>query len=187
MKTKLVISLSLFVFLAFVLHIHAFSQGKQANNWYFGIFAGITFQQGSPPVALLNSQCESPSNTGTATISDKNGNLLFYSDGVTIWNKNHQVMTNGNNMGTWSTQGAMIVQDPGNESRYYFFNFMTTGLTATPYKFQYSLIDMTNGPGEVLPDKKGILLYLNTTHHLSAVLHENMEEVWVVTHGWGIN
>ncbi|PKP36287.1 MAG: hypothetical protein CVT97_09285, partial [Bacteroidetes bacterium HGW-Bacteroidetes-14] len=167
--------------------VFSYSQGKQANNWYFGNKAGITFQQGSPPVALLDGQSISPGEAGTACMSDKNGNLLFYSDGATIWNKNHQVMTNGNNMGSPTTQGAMIVQDPGNENRYFFFNFVSTGIQATPYKFQYSIIEMTNGVGEVLPDQKGIFLYLNTTFHLSAILHENMEDVWVVTHGLGIN
>ncbi len=34
----------------------ATAQGKQANIWYFGGYAGITFNQGSPPVALLDSQ-----------------------------------------------------------------------------------------------------------------------------------
>jgi hypothetical protein len=165
----------------------ASAQGKQANNWYFGQKAGITFQLGSPPVALLDGQLSSPVESGTACMSDQNGNLLFYSDGKTIWNKNHQAMTNGTNMGAQSSQGGMIVQDPGNENRYYFFNFATTGIPSTPYKFQYSIIDLTNGLGEVLPDQKGIFLYLNTTFHLSAILHENMEDVWVVTHGLGTN
>lgn len=96
-------------------------------------------------------------------------------------------MTNGNDMGTWSTLGGMIVQDPGNELRYYFFNFAITGAPPAPLKFQYSVIDMSNGLGEVLPDQKGIFLYLNTTYHLSAIMHDNMEDVWVVTHGLGIN
>lgn len=179
------------LYLSFLLIIiyskYVFAQGKEANNWYFGNKAGITFQQGSPPVALLDGQSVSPVETGTACISDKDGNLLFYSNGTTIWNKNHQVMTNGDNMGMWSTQGGMIVNDPGNENRYYFFNFAITGAPPAPLKFQYSVIDMTNGLGEVLPDQKGIFLYLNTTYHLSAIMHENMEDVWVVTHGLGIN
>ncbi len=184
-NTKVPLYLLFLLIIGFSKEISA--QGKQANNWYFGNKAGITFQQGSPPVALLDGESISPVETGTACMSDRDGNLLFYSDGKTMYNKNHDIMTNGNDMGTWSSQGGMIVQDPGNENRYYFFNFATTGITATPFKFQYSIIDMTNGLGEVLTDQKGIFLYLNTTFHLSAVLHENMEDVWVVTHGLGIN
>ena len=173
--------------LALLINVQVFAQGKQANNWYFGHRAGITFQQGSPPVALLDGQSISPGEAGTACMSDKDGNLLFYSDGKTIYNKNHQVMTNGDNVGSPTTQGGMIVQNPGNENRYYFFNFATTGPPPSPYKFQYSIIDMSNGVGVVLPDQKKIFLYLNTTFHLSAVLHENMEDVWVAVHGLGIN
>lgn len=187
MRTNIKVPLYLVFFLIIVYCKEISAQGKQANYWYFGHKAGITFQQGSPPIALTDGKSLSPSETGTACMSDKDGNLLFYSDGKTIWNKNHQVMTNGDNMGTWSSQGGMIVQDPGNENRYYFFNFATTGIPATPYKFQYSVIDVTNGIGEVVPDQKGIFLYLNTTYHLSAVLHDNMEDVWVVTHGLNIN
>ncbi|HLO91334.1 MAG TPA: hypothetical protein VK172_09230, partial [Lentimicrobium sp.] len=186
MKAKPIIRFQLSILL-FIIPIIANAQGKEANNWYFGQQAGITFQQGSPPIALTDGITNSPSWTGTACMSDKDGNLLFYSDGVTIWNKNHQVMTNGNNMGTWSTQGAMIVQDPGNENRYYFFNQATTGTPPAPMKLQYSIIDMTVGLGQVVPEKKGVFLYLNVTAHLSAVLHENMNDVWVVGHGLGIN
>lgn len=65
---------------------------KQGNIWYFGDYAGIDFN-GSTPVALTNSalftyDCAS-------AISDPAGNLLFYSNGVTVWNKTHQVMNNG--------------------------------------------------------------------------------------------
>ena len=50
-----------------------FSQ-KEANIWYFGSFAGLDFNSGSP-VALLDGQLETAE--GCATISDANGNLLF--------------------------------------------------------------------------------------------------------------
>jgi gliding motility-associated-like protein len=185
MKAKYLPGFQISIFLILISNM-AYSQGKQANNWYFGGQAGITFQQGSPPIALLDGQSISPSWTGTACMSDKDGNLLFYSDGVTIWNKNHQIMTNGSNMGSFSTQGAMIVQDPGNENRYYFFN-ITTNMPYSAYKLQYSVIDMTNGLGEVLPDNKSIFLYSNTSFHLSAVKHENMNDVWLVSHGLGSN
>ena len=180
---RIITKLLLYLFLLIIIIYSkcTFAQGKEANNWYFGNKAGITFQQGSPPVALLDGQSISPGEMGTACISDKDGNLLFYSDGENIWNKNHQIMTNGNNIGIASTQGGMIVQDPGNELRYYFFNF-TSGQT-----IQYSLIDMTNGLGEVIIDKKCIFLASNCTWHISAVLHENMEDIWVVTHKLGIN
>jgi hypothetical protein len=32
---------------------------------------------------------------GCATISNSSGQLLFYTDGITVYNRNHQVMPNG--------------------------------------------------------------------------------------------
>ncbi|MCY7408654.1 MAG: hypothetical protein LH473_00130, partial [Chitinophagales bacterium] len=57
-----------------------------------------------------------------AVMSDTAGNLLFYKDGDTIWNKNHQMMANGFGVGCESSSnGAVIVPNPGNDSIYYLF------------------------------------------------------------------
>jgi gliding motility-associated-like protein len=161
------------------------AQGKEANIWYFGVHAGIDFNAGSPPAVLLNGQTNLSSgpNAGSASISDDNGNLLFYSDGTRIWNRNHIIMQNGDNMGYKSTQGAMLVKDPGNIDLYYFFNHNVQ------LDFQYSVVDMNldNGMGGVVPSKKNIRLGSNMTMHLSAVRHSNAEDVWVVAHGLGTN
>ncbi len=93
---------------------------QQANNWYFGNQAGMQFVNGTPNV-LMNGQtplvdcsvtCHSE---GTAVMSDSTGSLLFYTNGQTVWNKSHQVMTNGSNLLGYasSTQGALIAPKPG--------------------------------------------------------------------------
>ncbi len=81
----------------------SFSQGKEANIWYFGAYAGVDFNQGSPPGVLHDSQMVNFGIMGCASIADSLGNLLFYSDGVTIWNRNHTPMLNGINMGAWTS------------------------------------------------------------------------------------
>ncbi|PIQ34800.1 MAG: hypothetical protein COW63_03080, partial [Bacteroidetes bacterium CG18_big_fil_WC_8_21_14_2_50_41_14] len=165
--------------------VFSFSQGKQANIWYFGAKAGVDFNQGSPPIALLNSQMHNNAFAGCASISDSSGNLLFYSDGRTIWNKNHIFMQNGQVVGVPSTQGAMIVPFPDNNHLYYFFNF-TWDNPAFQYHFQYSIIDMDldNGNGGVVADKKEIRLLNNSSWHLSAVHHVNGKDIWVLAHGY---
>ena len=62
------------------------SETKRANHWYFGQGAGIDWSSGNP-IAVTNGQTNTYE--GASSISDLNGNLLFYSDGNTIWNKNH--------------------------------------------------------------------------------------------------
>ena len=82
--------------------------------------AGLDFNSGSP-VALTNGQLNTTE--GCTTISDKNGNLLFYTDGSVVYDKSHQVMPNGYGLlGHYSsTQSAIIVPKPNNPNLYYIF------------------------------------------------------------------
>ena len=90
------------------------------TNWYFGNTAGLTFNSGAP-IALTNGVLITTE--GVATISDNSGNLLFYTDGVTVYNRIHGVMTNGTGLfgDASSTQSAIIVQKPGTTNIYYIF------------------------------------------------------------------
>ena len=58
----------------------SFSQGE-TNNWYFGANAGIRFDDATGTVTAVS---DGQINTleGCTSISDTNGNLLFYSDGI---------------------------------------------------------------------------------------------------------
>src|SRR6186713_3346857 len=81
---------------------------KQANRWYFGMFAGLDFNSGAPvPVSdgMLNTA------EGCSSIADANGNLLFYTDGITVFNRVHDTMPNGFDLtgDISSTQSALIV------------------------------------------------------------------------------
>ncbi|MCK9618222.1 MAG: hypothetical protein M0R21_10355 [Lentimicrobiaceae bacterium] len=122
MKSKFVI-LILFLFSSFTV----LSQ-KETNIWYFGEYAGLDFNSGIP-IPLFNDSLTT--NEGVATISDKNGNLLFYTDGATIWDRNHAIMQNGTNLfGHFSaTQSAIIVPQPKHKNIYYIFTVdqMATG------------------------------------------------------------
>lgn len=110
--------------LVFLLPFFAFPQG-QANNWYFGNQAGLDFNT-SPPSVLLDGHLST--NEGCSSISDANGNLLFYTDGRTIWNAAHQKMPNAdylNDKGLYgdpsSTSSGLIVPHPGNPNQYFVF------------------------------------------------------------------
>ena len=79
---KLLILLTLFV------SILGYAQ-KEANIWYFGENAGLDFNT-TPPTPLTNGGLSTLE--GCSSFSDSNGNLLFYSDGITVWDKNHNIM-----------------------------------------------------------------------------------------------
>ena len=81
-----------FVFLLLLTHASIFGQ-NEASFWYFGQNAGLRFDAESGTVTgITDGQINSLE--GCTSIADTDGNLLFYSDGSTVWNKNHQVMVN---------------------------------------------------------------------------------------------
>ena len=97
------------ILLLFVLSpLFVFAQKERTNIWHFGKYAGLDFNQ-SPPQAITVGQLYT--GEGCASIADKSGNLLFYTDGITIWNANHDTIANGDNLqGSFnSAQSALIV------------------------------------------------------------------------------
>lgn len=99
------------------------AQGE-ANNWFFGQFAGIRFNNDGTVTPLPGSQLTT--NEGCSTMSDQLGNLLFYTDGRNVWDRNHIKMPNGNyNLNTGllgdpsSTQSAIIVPKKDDPNIYY--------------------------------------------------------------------
>lgn len=160
----------------------AFSQ-REGNIWYFGGNAGISFNGGNP-TALTNSAMFQYD--GCATISDSTGKLLFYSNGVNVWNKNHVIMDNGNGLkgGYASTQSCVAVKKPKCDSLYYLF---TVDDAAGPDGFRYSIISMNRNGGLGKVITKNIPLLYPTTEKVTAVRHRNKTDIWVITHGWDTN
>lgn len=102
------------------------SAQKEANNWFFGQFAGIHFLEDGTVEALNGSAMTT--NEGCSTISDSNGNLLFYTDGRSVWDRNHVIMPNGNYLGGTglfgdpsSTQSGIIVPSEDDPDIYFIF------------------------------------------------------------------
>jgi len=159
------------------------AQGE-ANIWYFGQNAGLNFNSGVP-VALTNGQLVT--DEGCATISNSSGQLLFYTDGITVYNRNHSVMLNGTGlMGhPSSVQSATIVPKPGSNNLFYVF---TTPEESNPNGFRYSVVDMNldGGNGAVTADKN-ILVYSPTAEHLGVTKHANGQDYWIITHGLNNN
>lgn len=160
-----------------------FSQGE-SWNWYFGFGAGVNFPNAAAPVAMTNGMVSTLE--GVATISDAAGNLLFYTDGSTVRNKLHAIMTNGAGlMGNGSsTQSGVIIPRPGNPNMYFLF---TCNLAGSGYR--YSEIDMlaSAGNGSVVAATKNTLVNMNNTEKCCAVKHCNGVDYWIITHGLNNN
>src|SRR5690606_27030283 len=153
---------------------------EEASNWYFGENAGISFSSVDGSITNLNNG-QLDTKEGCSSISDNNGNLLFYTDGTTVYNKNHTVMNNGNNLlgDESSTQSAIVVPKPEDPNIYYIF---TVGSNQNPTGLKYSVVDMTLAGGLGAIIQKNVNLLNQCSEKISAVLKDcNSGEIWVVT------
>lgn len=153
----------------------------ETNNWYFGVKAGLNFSSGNP-VILTSGQTDC--NEGVAAMSDSMGNLLFYTDGVTVWNKLHAIMPNGTNlMGHLSSsQSSLVIPVIDDPQRYYLF---TVTELVKPEGFRYSVVNMTLDGGNGDIENKNTLIRAPVCEKLTAVRHCNGRDFWVIVHGWG--
>lgn len=182
------------ILLAFTISFLSISNYGQLESahWYFGVYAGLDFTSGSPQV-VYDGALET--GEGCASISDDNGNLLFYTDGSTVYNRNHQTLNNVDSNGNTiylkgnssSTQSAIIVPFPGNSDLYYIFTVDAYDLAYPGYTenegFHYYLVDMTlnSGLGGMVNTPNNNLLPL-TSEKVTAVAHKNNQDIWVITH-----
>ena len=172
------------VFSFFLLVFHGL-YAQEGNIWHFGKNAGLDFNT-TPPTPITGSINTAE---GCAAISDKNGNLLFSTDGSNVYDKLGSVMPNGSGLlgNPSSTQAAVIVPKPGSyvssqsrPSSFYVFtvdyNFGTNGI-------RYSEINMNlnGGLGDVLiVNKNTHIIDTTTTEKIAIAKHANDCDYWVI-------
>ncbi len=159
-------------------------QRNLSNQWYFGEMAGLDFNF-NPPAALVDANMmDSPE--GCATISDTDGALLFYTNGRTIWNKNHQVMVNGDSINGDSTaaQAALILPFPDDETLFYVFSTEEV-YGDFDYKLLLSIVDIKDDTARGSVVVKGVPLMNNSTEKVTASTFG--APAWLLTHEYGNN
>ena len=166
------------LYLFFLGSVVSYSQ-QEASNWYFGENAGIQFDPDTGAVTpLTNGQINTKE--GCASISNQNGELLFYTDGSTVYDRSHATMPNGNGLlgDDSSTQSAIVVPKPGDPNIYYIF---TVGSNATNTGLKYSEVDMTLNSGFGDITIKNINLLSGCSEKVTAVVQDCMSDIyWVV-------
>ena len=156
---------------------------KQTDIWYFGHNSGLDFSTGTAQ-SITGGQVNT--GEGCATMSDAHGNLLFYTDGGTVWNRNHVVMSNGAGlMGhPSSTQSAVTVPHPVDPALYYIF---TVDYSGGSRGLRYSIVDLSLSGGLGSITTKNILLMSNTTEKIGVVRHCNNRDFWILGHEFNSN
>ena len=161
---------------------------NQGNVWYFGNGSGLDFNQ-SPPANLTNN----PANKGgesSSMLCNADGELLMLSYGKKVYNKQGQVMPNGNNlMGDRSSiMAAYFVPQP--ESHRYVYLFTTDAWEDDLANgLRYTVIDLCRdqGRGAVVPAQKNQLLLPRASEKIAVARHANNRDYWVLSHKYGTN
>ena len=152
---------------------------NQNSKWYFGGYAGLDFMT-TPPTVLTNGAMSTPE--GCASVADAGGNLLFYTNGVTVWNQSHVVMANGTGLlgDPSTTQSSLIAKQPGNSNIYFVFTLDDYG---GPDGFRYSIVDMNLASGQGSVTIKNASIYSgNCAEKLTGTRHCNGIDTWIVIH-----
>lgn len=152
----------------------------ETNWWYFGSNAGLDFTTGVPVPAAGGAVVTSE---GSSSVSDPlTGNLLFYSDGSTVYDITHSPMPNGTGLlgASSSTQSCLIVPQPGSATLFYVFSSSELYVSTGVY---YSVVDMTlnGGLGDVTAVKNVNLYTTSNSEQLAATKHANCIDWWIMT------
>lgn len=160
----------------------------QADNWIFRLNAGIKFLDNT--VISSNLPLTSPNvpyANGTSTLSDTEGNLLLYTDGMRVWNKNHVEIGGpmAGNLG--AVQSCLLVPNPYDSKIVYVFTAdlvkkITPVTPVVTNGLNYSKVDLTarSGDGQVVSIDNSLLPM--GAPLLSGVKHANGTDFWVITH-----
>lgn len=161
-----------------------------------GGLSGIDFNNTVPDTFSVNNV--TPLDITNASICDDLGNLLFYTNGVSIFKRNSDTLMNGSdlnpcafttgyfNIGLPIPQADIIIKRPNHNGEYYIFHetFDNNLATLTTILYQ-TVVDMSLDSGRgAVTNIKNYQLYNNDTIHpglLSAVRHANGRDWWLIS------
>ena len=167
---------------------------QNSSRWFFGNNAGIDFRTNT---AITSNGALTGGNTapeGNAMVGDFNADVLFMSNGETLWYGNDlELPATGNNMGGSRNvaQNSLFVGFPADETLYYLFtinenrrlSFSTVDLKSSPPIPGAALSEGGNNEG--LPIKN-IFLHEPVAEKLTSA-NRTGGGVWVIAHELGSN
>ena len=164
-------------------------ENPTANIWHFGNGAGIDFNERDgldPPPRSIENPHAMNAPEGTATISDVNGEVIFYTDGQTVYHRQDGIMENGDSIGgdNGSTQSVVIVPFEDDETLYYIFTTQEVYGT-NEFQLKYSVVDIKEGDGLGGVTVKNQVLFTKSTEKLAAF--EGGGGYWLLAHEYGNN
>jgi hypothetical protein len=199
------------IFLLFTIGIKAQNDCSKINqphwqwgggsHWYFGdgVIAkmtanGMDFQPNTNSNTLNHI-----ANEGTATYTDEEGNLKYYTNGRELWDANNNLLNANNPLlagiqegtqnvtanGNSAVQGVLFVKHPLNPTTLFIFTVDDELTTSDNVKgLNYFKLNMLTNELSApirlgLPD--GQFLNFRPTEQLAATFHANEIDIWVMT------
>lgn len=201
------------------------SYARKENNIWLGGYvppfmstsagaSGINFNTGAPETVWCSGLGMTSwlVSRGSASICDAMGNLLFYTDGTVVWDRNHHVMANGwdinnnDNMAFGTSyihpifdisapnvDGVVILPMPGSSHKYYIFSipwiydtniYGHNPIPSWQGKLFATIVDMeaNNGLGAVDTGYRGVLINDAMNNNLQGVVGDNCD-YWLLGYG----
>ena len=198
--------LYIFIIFTYLVSYLVFSQdAKRDNSWILG----YEHPNGSYPIGpmLINFNNQTPSitliqdtlNLGVcnASISDTLGNLLFYTNGIEVRDKNNVILQNGDSLNygdLWETwqgaglpvrQSALILPIPEHPTEYFIIhNTLKEYLQSNYYPTEvlYSKVDMSlnQGLGAVVAKNQTLFTLDKGDGTITACRHGNGRDWWLL-------
>lgn len=161
---------------------------KQQELWYFGDRAGIDFRSGT--AVALTDQNVMTAYKASGVICDSTGNLLFFTNGQKIWDRNFQVMNNATGLDgdVGVTQPVIIIPWPEHDSLYFVFTIDVIAImpdnSYTTKGLKYSIVNMNRSGGMGEATDVNYSLVSPVCQKITAVRHSNGRDFWVIVHLW---
>ncbi|NOU48648.1 MAG: hypothetical protein HOO86_16530 [Bacteroidales bacterium] len=155
----------------------------EADMWTFGQNALIDFSQGDAIPGRMGTG-NIDLFYGCASISDVDGNLLFFSDGKKLYSNGFYLLDNTNDLkgNVMSAQSSLFVPTPGNADKYYVFSVDYYIPNSGHKGIYYSVIERVGGLWNVT--SKNQLLFEKNAQKITAVKQKNLKDYWVIIHGY---
>ncbi len=117
------------------------ASGQSSFTWYFGTQAGIRFSTNGSTMTALGSNMTA--GEGCTVTSDTSGVILFYSDGIRVWDNSSATPVSTALLGNQSaTQAALAIALPGSDC-HRFLVFTTAGVEFPPHDLGVALVNVT--------------------------------------------
>jgi gliding motility-associated-like protein len=177
------------ILIAFSLFAKEASAQKRYNVWAFGKRGGINFNTDPPTGWRSRTEAKEDHLPYYITsICDRGGNLMMYTDGITVWNRDGFKLPKFNNWWPLADKVMpLLVPRPGHDTLFYLFAISNA---ANPFQLQAFPLRLKNS-GDideiVYPRPTGAntfqhRLVNNASMVLAGTSHCNQKDYWITTY-----